>query len=164
MKFFCKFSPRPNSLMWCFCGTVQSIWLAGCSSGKQDGMRSLFLCLTRENFSQPRVIFSGRVFRNVSFFKLCGRWRPRFADALLSFSFCRAAERPCGSDSLSGKRGCGPGEKPPPAVAPAGLLLQLGLPWQQLRLCKQWCGKGLYVQAHCYIVTMSLLRHRQKFA
>lgn len=70
------------------------------------------------------------------------RWCP------FSFSFYRAAERPCGSDSVSGKRGCGPGEKPPPAVASAGLLLQLGLPWQQLRLCKQWRGKGPYVQAH----------------
>lgn len=44
------------------------------------------------------------------------------------FSCCRAAERPSGSDRVSGKRGCGPGEKAPPAVAAAGLLLQLGLP------------------------------------
>lgn len=69
----------------------------------------------------------------------------------LSFSSCRAAERPCGSDSVSGKRGCGPGEKPPPAVAPAGLLLQLGLPRQQLRLWKQWRREGLYVRAHRYV-------------
>lgn len=40
---------------------------------------------------------------------------------------CRAAERPSRSDTVSGKRGLGPGGKPAPPVTSAGLLLQLGI-------------------------------------
>lgn len=94
-----------------------------------------------------------RRFKEILFFLLlCHNFllmAPSFIDALNLF--CRATTRPCGSDRVSGKRGRGPGEKSSPPVASAGLLLQLGLPWQQLHFCKQCHRKGPYVYANRYI-------------
>ena len=54
----------------------------------------------------------------------------------------RVAERPSRPDGVSGERGSGAGQEAPAGVPSLELLLQLGLPRQQLRLRELRHGQG----------------------
>lgn len=75
--------------------------------------------------------------------------------------FFRAVPRPHWSDSVSGKRSGGSGEKLPPAVAAVKLLFQLGFPWQQLCFWKPRHRKGMTVRATLSTVISSSIHTGQ---